>query len=105
MDVTHIDGKPFLSVVNTASSVTALRLSVAVILDDDGVSRHVSHLRRVPRPAAEWHPSPTVEDDSDDDDSSTSADNAVVQSVQVLAWPNTTRKLKLFCFALLLIRC
>ena len=30
--------------------VTMLRPSVSVVLDDDNVSRHVSHLRRVPQP-------------------------------------------------------
>ena len=30
--------------------VTALNSSVSIVLDDDGISRHISHVRRVPQP-------------------------------------------------------
>ena len=45
--------------------VTAIISSVAVVLDGDGVSRHVSHLRLVPRPVVDEYDD--SDEDSDDD--------------------------------------
>ena len=45
--------------------VTALNSGVSIVLDDDGISRHISHVRRVPQPLG----------DSSDEDSEESVDS------------------------------
>ena len=47
--------------------VTLLRSSVSVVLDDDNISRHVSHLRRVPRPGHSQEAAPSNSSDEDDE--------------------------------------
>lgn len=48
--------------------VTAIRSSVTAVLDEDNVSRHVSHIRRVPHQGTDRQHVPSSSDDDSDDD-------------------------------------
>ena len=47
--------------------MTSVRSSVSVVLGNDGVSRHVSHLRRVPGTRDETRERSIVAEDDDDE--------------------------------------
>lgn len=59
-------------------TVTQIMSSVSLILDDDGVTRHVSHLRRVPVPR---NPSAESSDADDKDEISADSDSGDIGGV------------------------